>query len=244
MKNWEAIAQAHGLDLSARELERVAPPLDALEETFRPLVKQLTPEIEPAVALHLDGGSRVTIREAAEATPHAPLFRRGTDHGRARAHRAAPAGLRAFITVTASRPWTRRGRRTANSRPGTTAARSTAFRSRSRICSAPRACAPPAGSKVYENFVPEINATVVDKLHAGGRRNARQAQHARAGLRDHFGQSALRPGAQSVESGAQSGRLERRFGRRRGDRRWSSWPWAAIPAARFASPRRFAGPSG
>ena len=55
MKNWEAIAQAHGLDLSARDLERVAPPLAALEEIFRPLVKQLTPDMEPDVELHLDG---------------------------------------------------------------------------------------------------------------------------------------------------------------------------------------------
>jgi hypothetical protein len=55
MKNWEAIAQAHGLNLSARDLERVVPPLAALEEVFRPLVKQLTPDMEPAVALHLDG---------------------------------------------------------------------------------------------------------------------------------------------------------------------------------------------
>ena len=55
MKNWEAIAQAHGLNLSARDLERVVPPLAALEEVFRPLVKQLTPDMEPAVELHLDG---------------------------------------------------------------------------------------------------------------------------------------------------------------------------------------------
>jgi hypothetical protein len=55
MKNWEAIAQAHGLNLSARDLERIVPPLAALEEVFRPLVKQLTPDMEPAVELHLDG---------------------------------------------------------------------------------------------------------------------------------------------------------------------------------------------
>jgi hypothetical protein len=55
MKNWEAIAQAHGLNLSARDLERVVPPLAALEEVFRPLVKQLTPDMEPALELHLDG---------------------------------------------------------------------------------------------------------------------------------------------------------------------------------------------
>jgi hypothetical protein len=55
MKNWEAIAQAHGLNLSARDLERVAPPLAALEEIFRPLVKQLSPDMEPDLELYLDG---------------------------------------------------------------------------------------------------------------------------------------------------------------------------------------------
>jgi hypothetical protein len=55
MKNWEAIAQAHGLNLSGRDLDRVVPPLAALEEAFRPLVKQLTPDMEPAVGLYLDG---------------------------------------------------------------------------------------------------------------------------------------------------------------------------------------------
>lgn len=49
MKDWKAIAKAHGLDLSARDLDRIAPPLDALEAAFRPLVKDLTPGTEPAV---------------------------------------------------------------------------------------------------------------------------------------------------------------------------------------------------
>lgn len=55
MKNWVGIAQAYGLALSAGELERIAPPLAALEETFRPLVKQLTPDMEPDLELHLAG---------------------------------------------------------------------------------------------------------------------------------------------------------------------------------------------
>ena len=53
MTNWVGIAQAHGLDLSARDLDRVAQPLATLEETFRPLVKQLTPDMEPDFELHL-----------------------------------------------------------------------------------------------------------------------------------------------------------------------------------------------
>jgi hypothetical protein len=56
MKNWVGIAQAHGLDIPASDLERVAPPLAALEETFRPLVKQLTPDLEPDFELHLGEG--------------------------------------------------------------------------------------------------------------------------------------------------------------------------------------------
>ena len=53
MKNWAGIAQANGLTLSARELDGIVGPLAALEETFRPLVKQLTPDQEPDLELHL-----------------------------------------------------------------------------------------------------------------------------------------------------------------------------------------------
>jgi hypothetical protein len=55
MKNWAGIAQATGLTVSARELDRIVEPLAALEETFRPLVRQLTPELEPDLELHLAG---------------------------------------------------------------------------------------------------------------------------------------------------------------------------------------------
>jgi hypothetical protein len=54
MKNWAGIAEAHGLTLSGGELDRIAKPLAALEETFRPLVKQLTPDMEPDLELHLE----------------------------------------------------------------------------------------------------------------------------------------------------------------------------------------------
>ena len=55
MKDWKRMAEAVGLPLSARELDRVVGPLAALEESFRPLLKALVPEIEPDVELHLDG---------------------------------------------------------------------------------------------------------------------------------------------------------------------------------------------
>jgi hypothetical protein len=55
MKNWAGIAQVNGLTLSAGELDRLVGSLAALEETFRPLVKQLTPDLEPDLELHLSG---------------------------------------------------------------------------------------------------------------------------------------------------------------------------------------------
>lgn len=55
MKNWKAIAEASGLDLPARDVDRITQPLDALEEAFRPLVRNLSPEVEPAFRLQLEG---------------------------------------------------------------------------------------------------------------------------------------------------------------------------------------------
>ena len=48
MKDWSAIAQAAGLDIPAKDISRHAQPLNSLEETFRPLAKALTPDMEPA----------------------------------------------------------------------------------------------------------------------------------------------------------------------------------------------------
>jgi hypothetical protein len=49
MKDWRAIAQAYGLPLTAAEVDRIAPSLEALEEAFRPLVDDLTPDLEPCL---------------------------------------------------------------------------------------------------------------------------------------------------------------------------------------------------
>jgi hypothetical protein len=54
MRDWVTIAKANGLDLSARELDRIATPLAALEETFRPLIKDLRPDTEPAFEFHME----------------------------------------------------------------------------------------------------------------------------------------------------------------------------------------------
>jgi hypothetical protein len=48
MKDWVSIAKANGLDIPAKDVAKIAPALDGLEEVFRPLVKSLTPEMEPA----------------------------------------------------------------------------------------------------------------------------------------------------------------------------------------------------
>jgi hypothetical protein len=58
MPDWKSLAQARGLTLSPSELDRIARPLEALEKTFRPLVKDLTPDIEPDTELHLSQEDR------------------------------------------------------------------------------------------------------------------------------------------------------------------------------------------
>ena len=57
VKNWKALAENAGLDLSAEELERVARALTGLEQTFRPLVDDLSPEIEPSTIFQLGENS-------------------------------------------------------------------------------------------------------------------------------------------------------------------------------------------
>jgi hypothetical protein len=56
--DWKAIAQAQGLNLPPGEIDCVTGPLAALEEVFRPLIKTLTPDIEPDPELTLDREDR------------------------------------------------------------------------------------------------------------------------------------------------------------------------------------------
>lgn len=49
MKNWTKIAEASRPEIPADDMARVGPPLDALEEAFRPLVAKIPLDIEPAV---------------------------------------------------------------------------------------------------------------------------------------------------------------------------------------------------
>jgi hypothetical protein len=48
VKDWKAIARASGLEVPEEELDRIVGPLNALEEAFRPLVKDLAADSEPA----------------------------------------------------------------------------------------------------------------------------------------------------------------------------------------------------
>ena len=54
MKDWRAMARARGIDVADRDLDRIAGPLDALEETFRPLTKQLNAADEPCVEFRVE----------------------------------------------------------------------------------------------------------------------------------------------------------------------------------------------
>ena len=42
MTDWNAIAQARKLNIPPEDLAKLAPVLDALEEAFRPLLKELS----------------------------------------------------------------------------------------------------------------------------------------------------------------------------------------------------------
>jgi hypothetical protein len=49
MKNWTKIAEAMRPEIPAADLERIAPPLEALEAAFRPLTARIPLDVEPAV---------------------------------------------------------------------------------------------------------------------------------------------------------------------------------------------------
>lgn len=51
-RNWELIAAALDLNIPELELQKLLPPLDLLEATFRPLVKAIPNDVEPAISFH------------------------------------------------------------------------------------------------------------------------------------------------------------------------------------------------
>jgi hypothetical protein len=48
MRNWKKIAEVEGFRIPEPEMERIAPVLDGLEAAFRPLVKAIPHDVEPA----------------------------------------------------------------------------------------------------------------------------------------------------------------------------------------------------
>ena len=49
MKDWKLVAAGQGLRIPEEELARMSAVLDGLEAAFRPLVKTIPPDTEPAV---------------------------------------------------------------------------------------------------------------------------------------------------------------------------------------------------
>ena len=54
MKDWKAIAKAAEIEIPAGDLDRTIEPLEEMEEIFRSLIPDLTPEIEPAFDVRLE----------------------------------------------------------------------------------------------------------------------------------------------------------------------------------------------
>ena len=53
MKNWKLVASSRNLDIPEADVEKITPAMDALEAAFRPLVRDIPHETEPAVIFHL-----------------------------------------------------------------------------------------------------------------------------------------------------------------------------------------------
>ncbi|HJT89352.1 MAG TPA: hypothetical protein VJ732_15900 [Bryobacteraceae bacterium] len=54
MTDWKAIAVARGLPIPASEFEAISARLHAVELVFRPLLGNLTPDLDPAPVFHAD----------------------------------------------------------------------------------------------------------------------------------------------------------------------------------------------
>jgi hypothetical protein len=53
MKNWIKIAEGSGAAIPETDLAQIIPALDALEAAFRPLVKTIPDDVEPAVTIRV-----------------------------------------------------------------------------------------------------------------------------------------------------------------------------------------------
>ena len=48
MKDWKKIASAYGFAIPEADFERIGPPLDSLEKSFRPLVDSMPQDLDPS----------------------------------------------------------------------------------------------------------------------------------------------------------------------------------------------------
>ncbi len=56
MKDWKAIAKAGGFEIPPAEVDRMVDSLSTLEAAFRPLVKDLPVDLEPATVYRAEDG--------------------------------------------------------------------------------------------------------------------------------------------------------------------------------------------
>jgi hypothetical protein len=54
MRDWKAMAKASGIPISGKQLDSVTQPLESLEEAFRPLAKDLPPDLEPVLEMFVE----------------------------------------------------------------------------------------------------------------------------------------------------------------------------------------------
>ena len=54
MRDWKTMAKASGIPISGKQLDSVTEPLQSLEEVFRPLVKDLPPDLEPVLEMFVE----------------------------------------------------------------------------------------------------------------------------------------------------------------------------------------------
>jgi hypothetical protein len=54
MRDWKTIAKASGSTLSGKDLDSFALPLESLEAIFRPLARDLSPDLEPCTEFRVE----------------------------------------------------------------------------------------------------------------------------------------------------------------------------------------------
>ena len=212
MKNWIAIAAASGIDLPPADRDRIVKPLDALEQVFRPLADSLTFADEPVLLLDPREDASDDPRNRGRLALGRGLFRRA-DH----------RGVGTYPAARSETEFVSCGDRRFGARPGARKPIRPRERTRLRpLHGIPIALKdlflttrrPDHGrSKIYEHFVPDIDAAVVEKLAAAGavmmgKLNMHELAYGITSANPHFGpvrnpwNTAHIPGGSSGGSGA------------------------------------------